>query len=358
MKQFKLIDYPVVAGPASRDVMFPLMGFVAFLFRCGLGSLLALLAVGCGRPEVKQVPVKTGPRKVVLQTDWFPQAEHGGFYQALAKGYYAQAGLDVTILSGGPGVGIKLNVARGDADFGMMRSDDLMVAAARGMPFVMVSATLQHDPQAVMVHAASPIKSLRDLNGHVVIASISMAWIPHVQKKYGIKFDLKPNTYGLGEFLANPQAAQQCMVTSEPFLAQQQGRPVRTLPLADSGYDVYHAIFCRRDLGRDSPEVVRAFVAASIHGWRDYLRNDPAPAHALIRTRNPQMPPELLEFSRSELIIRSLVHGDAAKGEDVGQLSLTRLEDEMQTLYHLRLIDAPVSIGDVATKQYLPPLGE
>ena len=201
-------SFSVIAGARWRGLILSLMGFVVLFFRCGLCGLLALLAAGCSRQDAVS-PVRKGPRKVVLQTDWFPQAEHGGFYQALAKGYYAQAGLDVTILSGGPGVGIKLNVARGDADFGMMRSDDLMVAAARGMPFVMVSATLQHDPQAVMVHAASPIKSLRDLNGHVVIASISMAWIPHVQKKYGIKFDLKPNTYGLEEFLANPQAAQQ-----------------------------------------------------------------------------------------------------------------------------------------------------
>ncbi|MSU66068.1 MAG: myristoyl transferase [Opitutus sp.] len=329
------------------------MGFVAFLGRWGLCSLLALLAAGCGRKDVK-APVRAGPRKVVLQTDWFPQAEHGGFYQALAKGYYAQAGLEVTISSGGPGVGIKLNVARGDADFGMMRSDDLMVATSRGLPFVMVAATMQHDPQAVMVHADSPIKTLRDLNGRVVIASISMAWIPYVQKKYGIKFDLKPNTYGLGEFLATPDAVQQCIVTNEPFIAQQQGRAVRTVPLAESGYDVYHAIFCRRELVRAAPEVVRAFVAASILGWRDYLRNDPEPANALIRGRNPQMTPELLEFSRSEMIIRSLVHGDITKGEDVGQLSLPRLEDEMATLFHLRLIDAPLSIVDVATREFLP----
>ena len=327
-----------------------------YYVRIGCGLLLAALVAGCGRnePAASALP-KPARRKVVLQTDWFPQAEHGGFYQALAKGYYAQAGIDLEILPGGPGAGIKLKVVRGDADFGMLKSDDIMVAASRGLPLVMVAATLQHDPQAVMVHADSPVRSLKDLKGRVVIASASMTWIPYIQKKYRITFDLKPNTYGLGEFLANKDAVQQCLVTSEPFFAQQHGKPVRTLLLAESGYDCYHVIFCRRELVRGSPDVVRAFVHASIRGWRDYLQEDPAPANAVILRRNPQMTPGLLVFSRSEMIIRSLVHGDRAKGEDVGQLSLVRLTEEMQTLLDLKILDAPIGITTVATKDFLPP---
>jgi NitT/TauT family transport system substrate-binding protein len=317
--------------------------------------LLVIVAGGCRRAAPPPATTKSGPRKVVLQTDWFPQAEHGGFYQALAKGYYAQAGLEVQILPGGPGAGIKLKVARGDADFGMLRSDDIIVAASRGLPFVIVMATMQHDPQAVMVHDESPVRSLRDLNGRVVIASPSMAWIPYVQKKYGIKFDLKPNTYGLGEFLANPDAIQQCLVTNEPYFAQQHGQRVRTLSLADSGYDSYHAVFVRRELMQTAPEVVRAFVWASIHGWRDYLEGDPAPADTLILQRNAQMTPELLKFSRSEMIIGNLVHGPHMNGDEIGRIALTRLAAEMQTLVELRVLDGPVPIANIATKDFLPP---
>ena len=121
--------------------------------------LVATWVAGCGRRDaVAPAPKGDTKRKVVLQTDWFPQAEHGGFYQALAKGFYAQAGLDVEIWPGGPGSGIKLKVARGDADFGMLRSDDLMLAAGQGMPLVMVAATLQHDGMALLVHEA-PVRS-------------------------------------------------------------------------------------------------------------------------------------------------------------------------------------------------------
>ena len=313
--------------------------------------------LGCARQERAKpgaTPEKPALRKVVLQTDWFPQAEHGGFYQALAKGYYAEAGLDVDIWAGGPGAGIKLKVLKGDADFGMSRSDDLMVAASGGMPLVMVAATMQHDPMALMVHADSPVKTFRDLDGRVVIGNVALAYMPFLERKFGIAFEKRQNTYGLGEFLANPEAIQQCVVTNEPFFAEQNGRKVRTLTLASAGYDCYHTIFCRRELIATAPEVVRAFVHASVRGWRDYVEKDPSPADALILKRNSQMSADLLRFSRSELIIRHLVTGDRAKDEDIGQLTLVRLSEQMDTLLALKIMEYPVALARVVTKDFLP----
>jgi NitT/TauT family transport system substrate-binding protein len=332
-----------------RRVMCRLANFVVV----GLGLFIGL---ACARKESapSQVAPKSTPRKVVLQTDWFPQAEHGGFYQALAKGFYAEAGLDVDIWSGGPGAGIKLKVAKGDADFGMSRSDDLMIAGSRDMPLVMVAATMQHDPMALMVHAASPVKTFKDLQGRVVIGNVALAYMPFLEQKFGITFEKRQNSYGLGEFLANPDVIQQCVVTNEPFFVEQQGRTVRTLPLASAGYDCYHTIFCRRQLIATSPEVVRAFVHASIRGWRDYMENDPAPADALILKRNPQTTSELLRFSRREMIARQLVTGDRAKGEDIGRLSPERLSSQMETLLALKIMEHPVAVAKVATTAFLP----
>jgi NitT/TauT family transport system substrate-binding protein len=316
-----------------------------------------LLATGCGRREEAPgaAPAPPAPRKVVLQTDWFPQAEHGGYYQALARGFYAQAGLEVEILPGGPGSGIKLKVAKGEADFGMNRCDDILLAASRDLPLMIVAATMQHDPMALMVHEESPVKTFRDLQGRVVIGNVGMAYFPFLERKYGITFEKRQNTYGLGEFLANPDVIQQCVVTSEPYFAQQHGRKVRTLPLAAAGYDSYHVLFCRRELTRTAPDVVRAFVQASIRGWRDYLEGDPGPADTLIRARNPQMTADLLHFSRSEMILRALVRGDPAKGEDIGQISLARISEEMDTLLKLNIMEVPVAVASVATKEFLPP---
>lgn len=324
--------------------------------RAVLAVLLSVLAVGCGRePSPPAKAPGATPRKVVLQTDWFPQAEHGGYYQALARGFYAEAGLDVELWPGGPGSGIKLKVARGDAQFGLLRSDDLILAAAQGMPLVMVAATMEHDAQALMVHADSPVKTFRDLDGRAVIGNVGMAWFPYLEKKHGIRIERRQNTYGLGEFLANPDVIQQCMVTNEPFFAAQHGRKVRVLPLSSSGYDCYQVLFTRRDLIQSDPAMVRSFVAASIRGWRDYLEHDPAPAHVLILKRNPQMTPELLAFSRGEMIRGGYVRGDPAKGEDIGLLSLARLQEQMDTLTSLKIMEKPVPVGNVATVEFLPP---
>lgn len=315
--------------------------------------IFALLLGGCRRKEAVVIP-PGGLRKVVLQTDWFPQAEHGGFYQALAKGFYREAGLDVEILPGGPGATIKLSVAKGLADFGMYRSDDVIVAASRGLPLIIVGAVLQHDPEALLVRASSPVKTLADLNGRSVIAPPSMTWIPYVKQKYGIKFDLRPLNYGLAVFLVDPEAIQQCMMTSEPYFAEQRGVKVRTVPLADSGYDPYHSIICRRELVRNSPDVVRTFVAASIRGWRDYLEGDPAPAHALIQQRNSQMSAGQLEYSRRALIVHALVTGDPAHGERIGRISLKRIQQQIDVLTEMKILEVPVTAASVATRAFLP----
>lgn len=329
--------------------------------RVWFGAMMAGLAVftgACSRTEPTKSPTQVNPappqplRRVVLQTDWFPQGEHGGFYQALAKGFYAEAGLAVEIWPGGPGSGIKLKVVRGDADFGMIRSDDALVAASRGLPLVMVAAVLQHDPMALMVHAASPVRSLADLGGRAVIGNVGMAYLPFLEKRYGITIERRQNTFGLGEFMANADAIQQCMLTNEPFFVRRHGSEVRLLPLADSGYDCYHTIFTRRELLLKSPDLVRAFVAASVRGWRDFISGDPAPAHALILQRNPQSSGELLAFSRRELIARSLVTGDRARGEEVGRLSPARITAEIATLRDLGILEAPVQPADVVTTEF------
>ena len=326
--------------------------------RVAVFSVMALLACGCTRKDVTAPKEAAKPvvlRKIVLQTDWFPQAEHGGYYQALTKGFYREAGLDVDIWPGGPGAGIKLKVVRGDADFGMLRSDDLIMAAGVGMPFMIVAATMQHDAQGLMVHDSSPVKSFKDLDGRVVIGNVGMAYFPYLEKKFGISIERRQNTYGMGEFLANSETVQQCLITSEPFFAAQNGRKVRTLTLSSSGYDCYQMVFTRRDLVRNSPEVVRAFVQASIRGWRDYLEKDPSPANTLILKRNPQMTRELLEFSRGELIRHSFVRGDPTKGENYGLISLERLSDEMNTLLNLKILEKPVDISSIATTEFCRP---
>jgi NitT/TauT family transport system substrate-binding protein len=232
----------------------------------------------------------------------------------------------------------------------------LILSVARDMPLVMVAATMQHDPQALMVHADSPVRTFRDLDGRAVIGNVGMVFYPYLESKYGIKLIRRQNTYGLGEFFANPDTIQQCMVTNEPFFAAQNGHQVRTLPLMSAGYDWYQVLFTRREVIRRSPDLVRQFVHASIRGWRDYLEQDPNPADDLILQRNPDMTRELLAFSRRELIRGAYVQGDAARGEGIGQLSPERLAAQLETLLQLKILERRIKVADTMTTEFLPAI--
>jgi NitT/TauT family transport system substrate-binding protein len=129
---------------------------------------------------------------------------------------------------------------------------------------------------------------------------------------------------------------------------------VRVLPLTATGYDIYHAVICRRELLRKDPEIVRAFVAASIRGWNDYITNDPAPAHELILARNRDMTAGQLAFSRQALIDHALVAGYADRGEATGQLRLERIQREIDRLLEFRVLEKSLRADEVATTAYLP----
>src|SRR5882672_4031627 len=110
---------------------------------------VAVLVVipGCDKKPEPAMAATPSLIKVTFQTDWFPQPEHGGYYQALAKGFYAAEGLDVEILPGGPNAQVMTTVALGRADLGMTNGDDVIVAVARGVPIKMVGAEMQRDAQ-------------------------------------------------------------------------------------------------------------------------------------------------------------------------------------------------------------------
>jgi NitT/TauT family transport system substrate-binding protein len=312
-------------------------------FRVLLSIALCLSLVSCARQDKGS----NGLTRVRLQTDWFPQAEHGGFYQALAKGFYREAGLEVDLLPGGPGAHIKPKIAGGDAEFGMNPSIDIIVAAGRGLPLVMVGAYFQHDPQALLLHDDNPIRSFEQLDGKTVIASPGLAWIQYLQKKYSIKLNLQPVPYGLAQFMADRSAIRQCVITNEPYLARQQGASIRTMRLADAGYDGYHIIFCKRDFAREHPDVVRAFVEASLKGWKDYVEGDPEPAHRMILERNRNMTPEFLQYSRSEMIRNQLVSGDPSKGEYIGLFRPDRVSEIIKMLHEVGMLEQPVPVREV-----------
>jgi NitT/TauT family transport system substrate-binding protein len=275
------------------------------------------------------------PVKVRLMTDWYPQPEHGGFYQALLKGWYREAGLDVEIVPGGPNAFAIQRVATKAGDFGMGSTDDVILANERGIPMVAVGATMQHDPQGILIHEGSAVRGFPDLEGRTLALTPGTAWFPYLVKKYGLKKVREvAHPYSVGPFVRDTNALQQCFVTSEPFFAAQAGVKTRVLLIQESGYDPYRVFFTRAELVREKPEMVKAFVQASIRGWKSYLE-DPAAVHAEIRRRNPELTPEKMDYSLKALKDGAFVTGDPAKGEAAGRMVSARWQFQYDTLRDL-----------------------
>lgn len=291
-----------------------------------------------------------GLTPVVLQTDWFPQAEHGGFYQALVRGFYADEGLAVEILPGGPGAMIKHKVVQGMAQFGMNRSDDIAVAVERGLPLAMVFAVMQRDPQALVMHPEQAAPDFSALDGRTVIASPGLNWIAYLERRYSIRLNVQPHTFGLTHFLKDPSLVQQCFVTNEPFYIRKQGIEPAVLMLADSGFEPYHVVFTHQRFATENPALVRAFTRASIRGWIDFLTGDPQEAFVLIAGKNPQMTPEFLTYSRDTLISRGLVTGGTDSMDRVGQIDPARIQREIDQLLDLGILEETRRAEDIMVR--------
>jgi len=323
-----------------------------FTFRALLFSIaVALTLAGCGRQEEV---TESGLPLVKFQTDWYPQAEHGGYYQALTEGYYAEAGIEVDLIAGGPGSLGTQKVATGRADFAMGRSDDVMLAVQEGMPIVIVCALMQHDPQALLLHDSNPIESWEDLDGKTVMSTPGSAWALNLEARYGISINLIPMNYGLAQFMADPEFIQQCFITNEPFFVRANGVEPKTMLLAQEGYDPYRVIFTSRRYAAAHPERVRAFVAASIKGWESFLDGDNTAAKAMIAERNDSMSNDFMEFSIGAMKENHLVRGRPGLGEANGLIKRARIAAELENLHQLGILRERLPVEKVALFEFLP----
>jgi NitT/TauT family transport system substrate-binding protein len=262
-----------------------------------------------------------------LITNWYAQAEHGGYYEAQAEGLYAQAGLDVTVRMGGPQVNSTQLLAAGQAQ--CVISDDIgtMSARAHGVPMQLVATSFQHDPTVLIAHADVPdIKALRT---RTILASSAAysSWWPWAKVKLGFEDkQVRPYTFNIQPFMADPNVAQQGYLTSEPFSLTQAGAKFKVFALSDAGYPPYgNAIACRTDVIEQHPDQVAAFLKASMQGWKDYLAH-PAAGDAVIRKENPNMTQAQLDYAVKALNASGLVTGGDAQTRGIGVITAERLK--------------------------------
>jgi NitT/TauT family transport system substrate-binding protein len=311
---------------------------------------MCLVLGGC---EGKQA--SSGLTPVKLQTDWYPQPEHGGFYDAQIRGYYKDEGLEVTILPNGPYVNSTQEVSVNAVQFAMGSSDNVLESVGNGAPLVAVMATMQSDPQAVMVHQDSPVRSFKDLDGRAVAIRLGAStWFEYLVKRYQLKNVREiPATYSVANFLQDPGYIQQIFVTSEPFFVRQAGVPVRTMLISETGYNPYRVVTTSRAFLQQHPETVAKFVRASVRGWRDYLKN-PDDINAAISKLNPAMSIPQMKFSYEALRDQHFIAGEDTSGADLGRFDPARWASMYQQLLELKVITKPFDPAIAYTVQFLP----
>jgi len=297
--------------------------------------------------------------KVTFGSNWVAEAEHGGFYQALADGTYKKYGLDVTILPGGPNANNRMLLLVNKIDF-YLSANTLQGfdAVAHNVPTIQVAALFQKDPQVLIAHPDAGVTKFADLKKLTLfISKEGMAtYYQWLKADFGFKEDqVKPYTFNPQPFLADPHSAMQGYVTSEPFAVERQGHfTPQVFLLADQGFSAYSTLIeTRRDLVEKRPDLVQRFVDASIIGWYNYIYGDNKAANALIKQQNPEMTDDLLSYSVAKMKEYGIVDSGDALTLGVGAMTDAHMKDLFDKMVRAGVAPAGLDYRKSYTLQFV-----
>jgi NitT/TauT family transport system substrate-binding protein len=294
---------------------------------------------------------------VEIQLNWFPEAEHGGYYAAVVHGYYAEEGLEVTLKPGGPNFPLMENVATGRTAFGVDNADKLLRARAEEADVVAVFAPIQDSPRCIMAHEESGIKTLEDLQS---AEGVTLAWnsaqpfAQFLSKKFDLsRLTMTKYSGSVGPFLLDKKYAQQAYNISEPFLARKEGAKPVALMLSDAGFNTYTSLLLTsRKRLTDDAELIRKVVRASQRGWQKYLA-DGELTNCRISALNPEMPIDVLTYGVEEL--QKLCRPDDLPESQIGKMDPERWRTLEQQLEEIQAVEpGSVQAAESFTTEFLP----
>jgi len=298
--------------------------------------------------------------KVTYGTNWLAQAEHGGFYQAVADGTYKKYGLDVTIKQGGPQGANRSLLLAGKIDFymgGMMSAFD---SVKENVPTVTVAALFQKDPQVLLAHPDAGVDKFEDLAKLPTIFMGKDGFITYFQwmKSLNVGFkdeQYKPYTFNPAPFLADKQSAQQGYLTSEPYeIEKQAGFKPKVFLLADAGYDPYSTTIETMQATLDkNPDMVQRFVDATEIGWYNYLYGDNKAANEMIKKDNPEMTDGQIAYSIEQMKANGILISGDAETKGIGCMTDDRMKQYFDKVVAIKLFDASLDYKKAYTTQFV-----
>lgn len=309
--------------------------------RAGLG--LAALAMGAGVASAQDLT------EVTFGTNWVAQAEHGGFYQSVVDGTYAECGLDVTILPGGPQVNNQALLLAGRIDFYMGGHLDAYFAVAEGLPLVNVMAAFQKDPQVILTHPGR-VASFAEMAvpEFTMIVQDSASYYEWMKAAYGFTDEQRQSyTFNSAPFIVNEDAGQQGYLSSEPYAVEREtGWAPDVWLIADAGYGAYSTtVQTLADTIAERPEVVECFVTGSILGWYNYIYGDNAAANELIMTDNPDMTQDAIDYAIAAMIENGIVDSGDTVELGVGAMTEARMTEFYEQMVEAGVLEAGLDIS-------------
>ena len=323
--------------------------------RAALGLIAGPVLLRLARPARAQTL-----DRLSFNTDWRAQAEHGGYYQAIAAGLYKASGIELDLRPGGPSLNIGQMLLAGRVDMIMSNSFEAFTYVREQAPFFTIASIFQKDPQVMIAHPGTGFDSFEKMRGRPLLisnGSRSTFW-PYLRKKYGLSdAQLRPYNFNMAPFLADPQAIQQGFVTSEAYsIAKALGKEPEVLLIADAGFSAYQTtIAISRKLAREKKELIQRFVDATLEGWAQYLEGGTATdaANALIKKDNPEQTDDRIHHAIKELNAKGIVRsGDALTG-GIGAMSDARWQGFYESMVDVDVLPKGLDARQAYTLEFV-----
>ncbi len=322
-----------------------------------LSFAFACIMSGCNGPTASSEATSgssggaAASKRVVLMLNWYPEAEHGGFYAAKVHGIFEKYGLDVEIKPGGPNAPVAQEMISGRVQFGIGNADDVLLFRQQDANVVALMAPILNTPRCVLVREDSGIKSLDGLKGVILQANQGQPFVDYMKSKGMLEgVQIVPYSGTVAKLVSDKNTAIQAYSFSEPLMAKQQGVPVVSLMLSDIGFNPYAScLMCTDEYLSANGELAKKMVAACREGWQKYLESPEETNKAILKDNQQGMTMEALEFGVQQMKPLCLPEGTAV--EDLGKMTSERWQQLVDQFAALKLIDTKKVTAQNAFRQ-------
>lgn len=247
------------------------------------------------------------PDTVRLQLRWLHQFQFAGYYMALEKGFYKEAGLDVELLEGGPSALKPVDaMLSGKVDFAISNSG-VIIERMKGKPVVALASIMQTSPIVWIVREDSGIHTPLDLAGKnlMLMPPPESAELLATLRKEGIdisKLRIQPTSFNLADLVSGKTDAYDGYLSNEPYWLERQGVGYRLINPREYGVNFYNDVLIGSErFLQKHPKKVDAFVRASLRGWEYALTHIEESVQFIQQRYAPDKSLEHLRYEAREL---------------------------------------------------------